>query len=204
MKDFSLFPGGDSAISRVPFEQLPVPDAHFQSRARREGTEFDAIAVEFIERAGARVVQGRHHIGAYPVDAEILSANGRRLIVVAHGQLDDTGRQPGLRRTDTMAKLAWRAVNLHRMGAPPLVAVTSHFPTAGSTCSRQLADLHTICGAWLIDVVTTVGDLAGFQRLHWFFTTEPAPQHPRFGLWRSGCDAAAAQSELFDAEFDDA
>jgi hypothetical protein len=204
MTDLTLFPGGEDAIARVPFERLPVPDAHFQSRARREGAEFDAIALEFLERAGSRVVLGRHHIGAYPVDAQIIAANGLRLIVAAHGQLDDSGRQPGLQRTDTLAKLAWRAVMLKRLGAPPLIAATSHLPKRGSACCRQLADLGGVCDAWLVDVVATVGDLAGFQRLHWYFTTEPPPTTPRPAPWRTARDHDNPQKVLFDSGLDDA
>ena len=80
----------------------------FQSRARREGTEFDAIALEYVEDAGARVVQGRHFHHHHPVDAEIKAPTRRCFLLLAHGSIGDLSSRPGLQRTDTFAKVAHR------------------------------------------------------------------------------------------------
>jgi hypothetical protein len=96
-----------------PYEQLPPVDAHFQSRARREGELYDDVALAHLVAAGAAVEVGRHKIERYPVDARICTPNGGRYLVAAHGNFDE-GAQPGLRRADTVAKVVQRAVMLPR------------------------------------------------------------------------------------------
>lgn len=166
----------------TPFEQLPQVDAHFQSRARREGELFDEVALEHLSRAGAVVERGRHKVAHYAVDGLIRTPNGGRYLVAAHGNFDD-GERPGLRRTDTLAKVAQRAVMLHARDALPLVVVTSHLPRPGTAPAFHLADLHVLLGPWLIDVVATSGDFAGFHRLRAFFTQEPRPAAPASAPW---------------------
>jgi hypothetical protein len=177
----------------APFEQLPPVDAHFQSRARREGELFDDVALEHLVAAGATVEVERHKIEHYPVDGRILCRNGRRLLVAAHGSFDE-GSQPGLRRTDTVAKVSQRAVMLHAKGALPLVVVTSHLPRPGSATAFHLADLHALLGPWLVDVVATTGDLAGFHRLRRYFSDVPRPQESGPAPWWH----ADPQLRLFD------
>lgn len=183
----------------APFEQLPPVDAHFQSRARREGELYDEVALEHLVAAGAVVERGRHKIEHYPVDARIATPNGGRFLVAAHGNFDD-GSQPGLRRTDTVAKVFQRAVMLHAKGAFPLIVVTSHLPKPGSTTAYHLADLHSRLGPWLVDVVATTGDLAGFHRLRRFFADAPRPRQPRPAPWWY----AEPQLRLFDLVVDHA
>lgn len=176
----------------VPYEQLPPVDAHFQSRARREGELFDEIALEHLAAAGAIVELGRHKIEHYPVDARIAAPNGGRYLVAAHGNFDE-GERPGLQRVDTMAKVAQRAVMLHAKRALPLIVVTSHLPKPGSATAHHLADLHSLLGPWLIDVVATTGDFAGFLRLQRLFA-EPRAGEPLAAPWWN----AEAQLRLFD------
>ena len=177
----------------TPFEQLPAVDAHFQSRARREGELYDEVALEHLAAAGALVEAGRHKIEHYPVDARIATPNGGRYLVAAHGNFDD-GTQPGLQRVDTVAKVAQRAVMLRAKGALPLVVVTSHLPKPGSATAHHLADLHSLLGPWLVDVVATTGDLAGFHRLRRLFTDLPRPRQPLPAPWWH----ADPQLRLFD------
>lgn len=190
-----LPPTGVAAASAAatPFEHLPPVDAHFQSRARREGELFDEVALEHLVAAGAVVETGRHKIEHYPVDARIVTPNGGRFLVAAHGNFDE-GSQPGLRRPDTVAKVAQRAMMLHAKGALPLIVVTSHLPKAGSATAHHLADLHGYLGPWLVDVVATVGDLGGFHRLQRFFGDVPRPREPSPAPWWS----ADPQLRLFD------
>ena len=175
-----------------PFEALPPVDAHFQSRARREGELYDDVALEHLVAAGASVEVGRHKIEHYPVDARIVAANGGRYLVAAHGNFDE-GSQPGLRRPDTVAKVAQRAVMLHAKGALPLIVVTSHLPKPGSATAHHLADLHSLLGPWLIDVVATTGDFAGFLRLQRLFGDLPRRQPSPAPWWH-----ADPQLRLFD------
>lgn len=192
----TLAPEGPAA---APFEQLPPVDAHFQSRASREGELYDEIALDHLVAAGAAVERRRHKIEHYPVDARIVAANGGRYLVAAHGNFDE-GSQPGLQRTDTMAKVAQRAVFLHAKGALPLLVVTSHLPKPGSATAHHLADLHGLLGPWLVDVVSTTGDLAGFHRLQRFFNDLPRPSRPSPAPWWN----TDPQLRLFDLGGSDA
>jgi hypothetical protein len=190
----SMFPYAALAPASAPppFEALPLVDAHFQSRARREGELYDDVALEHLVAAGAAVEVGRHKIEHYPVDARIVAANGGRYLVAAHGNFDE-GSHPGLRRPDTVAKMAQRAVMLHAKGALPLIVVTSHLPKPGSATAHHLADLHSLLGPWLIDVVATTGDFAGFLRLQRLFSDLPRPQPSPAPWWH-----ADPQLRLFD------
>lgn len=163
------------------FEALPMTDAYFQSRARREGEQFDESALEYLGTTGAQVLRRGHKIRSYSVDGLISGPNGRRVLVAAHGTFDDHA-QSGLRRTDTLHKLAHRALMLHRDDALPLLVVTSHLPKRGSTGARQLADLHRACGYWLVDVIATTGDLGGFQRVHKYLNDAGYPS-PESAPW---------------------
>ena len=185
----------------APYEDLPPVDAHFQSRARREGELYDEVALEYLGKPplGAVVVKGKHKIEHYPVDALIETPNGARYLVAAHGNFDE-GDQPGLRRTETMAKVFQRAVMLHAKGAAPLIVVTSHLPRPGSATAHQLADLHGLVGPWLIDVVCTTGDLPGFHRLNRFFNDSSRRRAPSPAPWWHARD----QLSLFDSGGDDA
>lgn len=168
-----------AAAVEVPFEDLGAGH-DFQGRARREGTEFKVAALEYLETAGCEVLHGGHHVARYRVDGLVRVASGERLLVAAHGVFDD-GPQAGLRRTDTVHKLGHRAHALRRRNAARLVVVTSHVPEAGSAAAHYVADLHEDLGDWLVDVIATAGDFAGFQRFARFahhglaLPPEPAP-----------------------------
>lgn len=172
------------AESLLPYEDLPPVDAHFQSRARREGYEFDAVAMEHLAHAGASAVEGRHTRHRYAVDGLVRTANGRQFLVLAHGNLGDASSQPGLVRPDTVAKVVERVVMLRFHGEPPVVVVTSHLPRPMSVGAHHLADLHRLVGAeGLIDIVATTGDFLGFRRLQRYCTAEPRPVEPLPAPW---------------------
>lgn len=175
-----------STANEEPWEDPAVVANDFQARARREGTEFDAIALAYLQSAGATVTQGKHHRHRYPVDAELLAGDGRRFIVLAHGNLGTSSAQPGLRRADTVAKVAHRAVGLSWHHEPPVLIVTSHLPLPHSSCAYQLADLHHHLGAAVADVVATVGDLPGYHRLRRRFGPGPDPEWAPW--WNPGQD----------------
>jgi hypothetical protein len=169
--------------AEAPRYEDPAVADKFQSRARREGAEFDAIALDHLAASGAIVVKGQHHRHHYPVDAEILTPNGGRFLVLAHGNIGDSSRQPGLQRPDTLAKVAHRALMLAFAHEPPVIVVTSHLPKPDSTCAHQLADLHHQLGRSLADVVATTGDLGGFHRLQRLFSTETLPAVTKSAPW---------------------
>jgi hypothetical protein len=181
----------------VPQWEDPSVASEFQARARQEGFEFDAEALDHLELAGARVVRERHLRHHYSVDAEILTPNGGRFLVFAHGNVGDSSAQPGLRRTDTLAKVITRAVMLSKYKEPPALVVSSHLPHPNSVGAYQLADLHDLLGSWLADVVATKGDLAGFRRLQQLFHSDSGLVRPQRAPWWSAnhrCDPS-----LFDA-----
>jgi hypothetical protein len=180
-----LFQLAATTEATSPYENSAVVGTEFQSRARREGTEFDAIALEYLESAGARVVQGRHFRHHYPVDAEIVAPTGQHFLVLAHGNIGDSSSRPGLQRTDTFAKVAHRIIGLSWHKELPVVVVTSHLPLPRSTCSHQLADLHGKVGGALADVVATTADMPGFQRLSRVFHGEALPPSLRTAPWHN-------------------
>ena len=180
-----LFQLAATAETTPPYEDTVVVRTEFQSRARREGTEFDALALEYLENAGAQVVQGRHLLHHYPVDAEIVAPTGQRFLVLAHGNIGDSSSRPGLQRTDTFAKVAHRVVGLSWHNEPPVLVITSHLPLPRSTCAHQLADLHRNVGDVLADVVATTADMAGFLRLSRLFRGEALPPSLRTAPWHN-------------------
>ena len=184
-----------AAAAIEPFEDLGG-GAGFQGRAKREGTEFKLDALDYLTRLGCEILFGGHHVAGYPVDALVRTVNGQRFVVAAHGVFDD-GVQAGLRRTDTVHKLGHRAHALHRRGAARLVVVTSHLPTPGTAAAVYLADLHDDLGEWLVDVIATTGDLAGYHRLARQCTCYPVPPVEPAPWWFG--DRAGSQTRF---EFD--
>ena len=178
-----------------PFEDLDAGDG-FQGRAKREGTEFKFEALDYLVRLGCQVLVGGHHVAGYPVDGLVSTPNGQRLLVAAHGVFDD-GAQAGLRRTDTVHKLGHRAHALRRRDAARLVVVTSHLPQPATAAAVYLADLHEDLGEWLVDVIATTGDLAGYQRLAGHLTRYPIPSVEPAPWWFA--DRAGSQTR-FDFE----
>ncbi|HEV2368758.1 MAG TPA: hypothetical protein VGR90_02720 [Acidimicrobiales bacterium] len=87
-------------------------------------------------------------------------SNGRRFLVLARGTQDDT-KTAGLRRLDTVQKLGFVATHLSLEQRLPILVVTSHLPSRGSTAGIQLAKL----GPFVADVIATTGDFRGYRRL---------------------------------------
>lgn len=164
-----------------------------QSGARREGFDFDEIALDWLQTAGAEIVATRLAVGAVGIDAHIRGANGKQFWVLAHGNVDveSTSRHPGLTRSDTIRKAGASAALLHRrMGAFPVLLVTSHLPDPNRAAGKWLAELR-FC---LFDVVSVNGDLAGYQRVLHYLTATPAPQTPLVGEWMHAIDEPSFDS----------
>jgi hypothetical protein len=176
------------------FEELPTdPVSESQARSSRHGREFDIEAFEWLEAAGATVVERYPVVLGYRLDALIEGTNGRRFYVDAHGTPDRTDRpNAGLRRTDTMLKAGFKALRLHQRHCEhPLLLVTSHMPRGGKS-AFFLAELsEAIFDAFAI------GDSFGLQRLHSYLTDVPARTHPGYCPWR------AVQPSLLDDPFGD-
>jgi hypothetical protein len=138
---------------------------HGQARARREGADFDELAYQYLEQAGGRLVKTRHRVGAVTVDAVVEGAGGAQFWVLAHGNVDVDSHAtlPGLRRTDTIRKAGCSAAVLAgKLGALPVLLITSHLPTENDRAARDwLGELSHV----LFDVISIYDDLRGFHRL---------------------------------------
>ena len=166
-----------------PYESLPDVAASFQGRGAREGAEFDDLALAYLERAGATIVQRGGKLFGISIDALVRGPNAKVFCVLAHGNIDD-GRRPGLRRTDTVRKAGDTAFILAEdPHAPPLLVLTSHLPRDEGR-SHQAALLLSRHRRVIFDVVAISEDLAGFQRLRRYLTARPAPDHPEPAPWR--------------------
>ena len=182
---FAIDGGADDDGEHELFEDLPAdPASESQARSTLHGKEFDAEALELLESLGATVVEEYPKVDGYPLDFLLEGPNGRRLLVDARGTPDRTDRgKAGLRRQDTVLKFGFKAMRLAARGCPyPLVLVTSHLPRPGSSSAFLLSELNDS----LLDVVATVGDLAGRRRLGHYLTAElPAgPIAPLPAPWR--------------------
>ena len=83
---FPVPPCGDDPLYEGDLPPDPVSES--QARASRDGREFDIEAFEYLERAGARMVQTRVRVGGHPLDAIVEGTNGLRFHVDAHGTPD--------------------------------------------------------------------------------------------------------------------
>lgn len=185
--------GGDE-----PYEALPEEVAFFQGRSSREGAEYDQEALAYLDSAGATVIQRGGKVGDVPVDAVVRGSNGKVFTVLAHGTIDD-GKRAGLLRTDTVRKAGFSAFLLAEdVHAAPLLVLTSHLPVPKGR-SRQAAVYLARCRRVIFDVVITEGDLAGFQRLRHYLTTDPAPKTPEPAPWRCLSDEQLSLGQNPDA-----
>lgn len=156
------------------YEDLPAdPASESQARSTLHGKEFDAEALELLESLGATVLEEYPKIDGYPLDFLVEGPNGRQLLVDARGTPDRTDRsKAGLRRQDTVLKFGFKAMRLADRGCPhPLVLITSHLPRPGSSSAFLLSELNDS----LLDVVATVGDMAGRRRLQHYLTADLPP-----------------------------
>jgi len=174
-----------------PFEESKQRGgSYFQSRAPRAGADFKAMAADRLIEAGATIERTDFEIQGFPVDLQVVGTNCRRFLVLARGT---PGEQPrsGLRRSDTVEKTGFMAMQLARCQDLPLLLLTSDLPKRSSATGHYLCSLSP--DVW--DVISYRADLKGFQRLREHLqgtvTVEP-PLAP----WRS--PLAPADQSLFD------
>lgn len=136
------------------------------------------MAVSWLGSAGATIERTDFEIDEFPVDAEISGSTGRRFLVLARGTPQEQKRG-ALRRTDTVEKMGFMAVQLARCQDLPVLVVASDLPQRSTKAGRYLAALSD--DVW--DVVALRDDFRGFQRLHAHLhgpTAEAPPPAP----WR--------------------
>ena len=166
-----------------PYEgDLPDPAALAQGRASREGAEFDALAISRLEEAGGTIVQRGGDYKGISIDALVKGKNGRVFTVLAHGNVDQDGKRPGLRRTDTVRKAGDSAFLLDQVCAPPLLLLTSDVPVAKGR-SHQAALLLAMHATVIFDVIE-VRSFADFMRLRRYLEDVGPPDGPWEAPWR--------------------
>ncbi len=177
-----LFEPPDEAPELFEEPAPPDPVSESQARSSLHGKEYDALAIGSLEGAGATIIERYPRVFGYRLDALVEGANGARYYVDAHGSPDRTDRpQAGLRRQDTVLKLGFKAMRLQAHRCPhPLLVLTSHMPRPGTSSAYLLSELADS----VLDVVATVGDLAGLRRLARYLTDVPASSTPLPAPWR--------------------
>jgi hypothetical protein len=128
-----------------------------------------------------------------PDSSTLTTATGERLIVLAHGCIDD-GPNAGLRRVDTTQKLLATCYGLHAEQSLPCLVITSHLPEPRSQSARLLAAGARHLGDHLVDVIATNADFAGALRLQRILTST-TPEFVSDVPWRT-C-TRPQQTELF-------
>ena len=173
-----------------PFESRVLRrGTDFQSRAPRAGADFKEMAVSRFAEAGATVDRLDFEIDGFPVDAEVHGPNGRRFLVLARGTPDEQARG-AFRRTDTVEKAGFMAMQLARRQPLNILVMTSDLPTRSSKAGLYLASLSD--EVW--DVVGYRADFRGFQRLRAHLHGSIDVERPA-APWRS---APAREPTLFD------
>lgn len=190
-----LFEVGSDARTD-PFEDQGLGRrTDFQSRAPRAGADFKEMALHRVAEAGAKIERRGFEIDDIPIDAEVRGHNGRSFLVLARGTPDEHP-QSGVRKTDTLEKVGFRAIQLARCQALPVFLITSDLPDRSSKAGRYLAKLNN--DVW--DVVSVRADLRGFLRMKRAFDG-PSDAAPPEAPWRGPLGDAAPT--LFDAAPDD-
>jgi len=162
-----------------PFEENGLGQrTDFQSRAPRAGADFKEMAIRRLTDAGATVERIDFEIDDIPVDAQVRGQDGRSFLVLARGTPYEHS-QGGGRRTDTLEKAGFRAIQLARRQNLPILLITSDLPDRASKAGRYLAKLDG--DVW--DVVAFRADLRGFHRLQRTFagSVDGPPDAP----WRA-------------------
>lgn len=177
-----------------PFEENGLRQrTDFQSRAPRAGADFKEMAIRWVTDAGATVERIDFEIDDIPVDAQVRGQNGRSFLVLARGTPYEHSKS-GVRKTDTLEKVGFRAIQLTRRQCLPVLLITSDLPERGSKAGRYLAKLDS--DVW--DVVAFRADLRGFHRLQRTFvgSVDGPPAAP----WRA--PLGTAEPTLFDGADD--
>ena len=178
-----------------PFEESDLRRrTDFQSRAPRSGADFKAMAIKRLQEAGGTIERLDFEVNGFPVDAQVRGQNGRRFLVLARGTPDEH-RLSGVRKTDTLEKAGFRAIQLARCQDLAILLVTSDLPGRSTKAGRYLAALAE--DVW--DVVAYRGDFPGFRRLRSAFQG-PTQAEPPLAPWRAPLQGM--EPTLFDQTAD--
>jgi hypothetical protein len=137
------------------------------------------MAIARLKEAGAIIEKSNFRIEGFPVDAQVSGSNGRPFLVLARGTPDEQDRS-ALRRTDTVEKAGFIAMQLARRQALPIILITSDLPKRSTRAGHYLAALSD--DLW--DVVSYRADFKGFQRLRAHFSA-PIEKVPPAAPWRA-------------------
>ena len=187
-------PGGGGPVE---IDLPPVGTAWFQAGAKVQGAYFKSVATAHLHAAGPVRIDAVHRAGLHHIDGIITTPAGARIVFIAHGSADDT-KTAGLRRVDTVAKLGHACLVLAATGAAPCLVITSHLPLPDTQAAAFLAEIGRLTGGWLLDVVATSGDLAGYQRLRRILHADH-PQADSAAPWRHPNNGTQLALDLFPA-----
>ena len=91
------------------------------------------MAIARLKEAGATIEKVNFRIQEFPVDAQVSGSNGRPFLVLARGTPDEQDRS-ALRRTDTVEKAGFMAMQLARRQALPII---SHHVGSSETVDKS-------------------------------------------------------------------
>ena len=98
------------------------------------------MAITRLKEAGATIEKTNFRIEGFPVDAQVSGSNGRTFLVLARETPDEQDRG-ALRRTDTVEKAGFMAMQLARRQARPIILITSDLPKRSTRAGQYLAAL---------------------------------------------------------------
>lgn len=163
-----------------PYEEPGLAKVtNFQGRSGREGAVAKAIGLDLLKEMAATVEQPARQVEGFLSDGRVSGRNGRSFLVLVRGCHDDT-KDSGLRRSDTVQKMGFQAMQLRRHQTLPLLVLTSDLPPRDSAPGRYLAAISP--DIW--DAIAWRGDLPGIWRLQ-AALHDPAELDPPTAPWRS-------------------
>lgn len=180
-----------TGVGGEPFEESNLRRrTSFQSRAARSGADFKAMTIARIREAGGTIERTDFEIGGFPIDALISGTNGRRFLVLARGTPEEYS-QSGLRRTDTVEKTGYMAMQLARRQHLSILVITSDLPERSTKAGHYLAALSDD----VVDVIGYRADFRGYQRLREHLHGAADAPHPD-APWR--LPVGSNEASLFD------
>ena len=118
------------------------------------------MGITRLKEAGATIEKANFRIEGFPVDAQVSGSNGQTFLVLT-GERRRT-RSGWLRRTDTVEKAGFMAMQLARRQSLPIILITSDLPKRSTRAGFYLAASQTISGTWC-PIVPTSKDSNDFR-----------------------------------------
>ena len=134
----------------------------FQSRASRQGREFEEAVALVLKLKGWSIDGVREKIGYQEIDIVATDPDGQQWWIECKGSWESKGGVNGLRRSDTVKKacgVAWHLSLLPSELRRPYMLVTSHKPRPGTSAAQMLDDALADGKFQRIDALAFASDL---------------------------------------------